>query len=327
MRARMPTRTFMLESPEKRFWDVSWDGAAVEITQGKWGTNGRAREVTFETEVERDAFVAAQIAKALKKGYREVTEIAPAADVSYAKEIAALRAFVESRRRTAWLPQFEPGTEGIGVVRGPMTMAPGEPWPRCSSCGEEMSGLLELDLARVPADYLRQDSLVQLFWCEAWETKDAAPVVCAAASGGWLARRAPRGSDRRSIPNPRGASPFAIVGFTPFDELPPSDPEIRARFEGLSAGLSDDELLRSVGVTLKDSEDPVDAFLQALGGARNEHKLGGFPTFVQAYTRPFSHQIFQIEMSSPFRVNFGDLGAGHLLLGEDGSVDFFWSCH
>jgi predicted DNA-binding WGR domain protein len=321
----MPTRTFVLEGTEKRFWDISWEGPVVEITQGKWGTNGRAREATFETEAARDAFVDAQIAKVLKKGYGEVAEVAPAAEVSYAKEVATLRAFVESRRQTAWLPRFEPGTEGIGVVRGPMTMAPGEPWPRCPSCGEGMSGLLELDLARVPAEHLRDDSLVQLFWCEAWEANDAAPVVCS-ASGGWLARRTLRGSNRRSGLNPRGATPFAIVGFTPFDELPPSDPEISARFEELSPGLVD-ELLRSVGVTPQESEDLVDALLRGLGPARNEHKLGGFPTFVQDCRLPFKRQIFQIEMSSPFKVNFGDLGAGHLLLGEGGSIDFFWSCH
>jgi hypothetical protein len=117
------------------------------------------------------------------------------------------------------------------------------------------------------------------------------------------------------------------VGFTPFDELPWDDPELSARFEATPPGVLDD-LLRSVGETPRGSEDALTAFVRGLGNpARNVHKLGGYPTFVQECRVPFSHAIFQIENGAPFNVNFGDLGAGHLLLGEGGRVEFFWSCH
>jgi predicted DNA-binding WGR domain protein len=61
--------------------------------------------------------------------------------------------------------------------------------------------------------------------------------------------------------------------------------------------------------------------------ARNVHKLGGFPTFVQDFDEPYAHAMFQIEMNDPFNMNFGDLGAGHLLQRADRSLRFFWSCH
>jgi predicted DNA-binding WGR domain protein len=323
----MPTRTFILEGESKRFWDISWDGSAVEITSGKWGTQGRAREASFATAAARDAFIAAEIQKVEKKGYREIGEIAPAPDVAppSAGKVATLRALVERRRRPAWLPRFEPGSDGSAVVRGPMTLDRDEAWPTCRQCGRDLTGLFELDLAGVPADHLRDDALVQLFWCEAWEESGSVDV-CTASQGGWLARRHRRGGKKRHALTRRGA-PFAIVDFTRYDELPPGVGDLRERFEAASQDVIDD-LLRSVGATLEGAVDEYDALVRGLGlAARNEHKLGGFPTFVQEYERPFRHQIFQIEEKAPFDVNFGDLGAGHLLLGVEGAIEFTWASH
>ena len=63
----MPTRAFVLDRPKRRFWDISWAGPSVEITSGTWGADGRARNAMFSAERERDAFIAAEIAKIIKK--------------------------------------------------------------------------------------------------------------------------------------------------------------------------------------------------------------------------------------------------------------------
>lgn len=323
----MPTRSFTIETKDRRFWDISWDGPDVEIVSGMWGTAGRVRESSFASVSARDAFVAAEIAKIVKKGYRETAEIAPAPDVaaSNARKVAALRKAVLDRCRPTWVPTFQAGTAGASTVRGPMTMDPNEVWPACRCCGEAMSGLLELDLSTVPAMDLRHDSLIQMFWCEAWERRNS-DDVCTVGEGGMLARRRGRAGEKRLVASQRG-TPFVIVGWTRYEEAPTSAGELRERFENASDELLDD-LLRSVGASLEGAVDAYDAFVRALGvQARNQHKLGGFPTFVQAYERPFAHQIFQMEQSAPFDVNFGDLGAGHLLLGTGGDVQFTWASH
>lgn len=322
----MPTRTFVLEGERKRFWDISWDGIDVEITSGTWGSQGRARSVLFPSESARDTFIAAEIKKIEKKGYRESSEIAPAPEVAphNARKVAELRSLVEARRKPAWLPRFEPGSEGVGRIRGPMTLARDEPWPKCGACGGDLTGLFELDLAAVPAKQLRADALLQLFWCEAWEQDGN--DVCTIDPSGWLARRHGRDGEKRTGPSGRGA-PFALVDWVQHDELPPAADELREHFERASQEVIDD-LLRSVGATLEGAIDEYDAFVRGLGlAARNEHKLGGFPTFVQEHSRPFQEQVFQIEAKAPFDVNFGDLGAGHLLLLADGTIDFWWACH
>ena len=96
----MPTtRSFVLEKNDaKKFWDITWDGPLVEITSGKWGTNGRAREQGFESLVERDAYIAAQIARIRKQGYLEIGDIAPAAELATpepGKHMAAIRGKAE----------------------------------------------------------------------------------------------------------------------------------------------------------------------------------------------------------------------------------------
>lgn len=326
----MATRTFVLEGEPRRFWDVSWEGPLVEITSGKWGTQGRAREASFATLGEREAFVAAEIAKITRKGYREVNEVAPAPEVAPdARKVAALRARIEARQVPAWLPTFAPGSEGIGVVRGPMTFDRDEPWPTCGVCGEPLAALLELDLARVPAEHLRADALVQLFWCEAWEELGRADV-CSVSPRAWLARRRRRSGEKRASRATRG-TPCAIVGFTRHEEAPLAVGALRADFEAASQETLD-ALLASVGapadLNVTDPDDLHEAVVRALGlYPRNEHKLGGVPTFVQEYERPFRSQIFQLEAKAPFDVNFGDVGAGHVLLGADGTVHFTWASH
>ena len=79
------------------------------------------------------------------------------------------------------------------------------------------------------------------------------------------------------------------------------------------------------------AHDELDAIARALDvRAKNVHKLGGYPTFVQEYEREYVHQVFQIETGTPFDVNFGDAGAGHLLACGSGAslgYTFNWSCH
>ena len=107
----------MLEGATKRFWGVTWQGGEVEITSGAWGANGRAHSARFETVAERDAFVAVEIGKVLKKGYREADAVAPAADMApgaYERAVEALASRIVARRRPAWLPSFEPGEQGTG---------------------------------------------------------------------------------------------------------------------------------------------------------------------------------------------------------------------
>jgi hypothetical protein len=61
--------------------------------------------------------------------------------------------------------------------------------------------------------------------------------------------------------------------------------------------------------------------------ARNANKLGGFPTFVQECDVPFAWPLFQLEAQEPFNANFGDIGAGHLLVSASGDLRFFWASH
>ena len=323
----MPTRSFVFdENGSKKFWDITWDGPIVEITRGKWGTNGRAHEESFASPGERDAYIATQIARITKQGYREVVDVAPAADLAtpdHATRAANVRAKVEKLARPAWLPVFGSG-DGAGRVRAPMTMTPGEPWPACPQCKRPLSGVFELDMTQLPAMHLRRDGVAQLFWCEAWEVEGG--DVCT-ASGGWLARWHAAGSHR--VAGPRTTStPRAIVDWTRIDELPrETPPEMKAIFDEGDPDLVA-ELLRSVGVVEAEDYDTFNGYAKGLGlAAVNKHKLGGHPTFVQECNVPFAHQLFQIEMQPPFDMNLGDLGAAHLLVDKRGELRFFWACH
>jgi predicted DNA-binding WGR domain protein len=324
----MPTtRSFLLEQGGvKKFWDISWDGPTVEVTSGKWGTNGRAREKTFDSPTERDAYIAAQIAKVRKQGYIEVDTIAPTPDFAtqdHAKRAAAVRAKVDRLLRPAWLPTFAPG-DGVGRVRAPMTLAPDEAWPTCPHCERPLSGVLELDMNQLPATHLRREGVAQLFWCEAWEADGG--DVCT-VSGGWLARWHAAGTHR--VAGPRtSTSPIAIVDWERIDELPrDTPPEMKAIFDDGDPDLVA-ELLRSVGVDEAEDYDAFNAYAKGLRrGAVNKHKLAGYPTFVQECVVPFEHQLFQIEMQPPFDMNLGDVGAAHLLIDRRGELRFFWACH
>jgi predicted DNA-binding WGR domain protein len=327
----MATRTFVLgEGGERRFWDITWEGAFVEISTGKWGTNGRASERSFETPEARDAFIQASILRATKKGYREVGDIAPAPDPAvstpaHEREVARIRRLVEANALPAWLPRFATGTEGLGVVRGPMTLARDEAWPRCGVCSEPLSALLELDLSRAPGP-LREECLVQLFGCEAWEARGS-DRVCITDDAAWLARRHGLEGERRPPPASQRGTPSAITEWVPCIELPARPGALGAELDEAAPELID-ELLRSVGATLDGAVDAYDAFVRGLGHqARNVHKLGGYPTFVQDDDAPGSRQLFQLEESEPFDVNFGDQGAGHLLLTPTKKLRFTWSSH
>lgn len=322
----MPTRAFVLEGPPKKFWDVSWDGGDVEITSGAWGTDGRAKSSSFDSPKERDAFIAAEIAKVVKKGYRETKDIAPASDAASAGSVLEanrLAARILGTTRRAWFPIFTTGDDGPHRVRGGMMLDPGEPWPVCPVCGEALTGLLELDRSALPDGAPKGDDLAQLFWCEAWERRPGAQPC--PADDGWLARLRPRTGERRTGP---GYEPVSITGWKGFDELAP-----RAD-EGLRQALDDadpeviDALLRTRGAA-RNADDPYRAVAQASGkAARSIHKLGGWAVTVQeSEDVDAGLALFQIEMQPPFNANFGDVGAAHLYLGPRGRLGFYWSCH
>jgi predicted DNA-binding WGR domain protein len=339
------TRSFLRRDADaQRFWDVSWEDLRVEITSGKWRTNGRSRHAVFDSTRERDAFLSQEIQKVLAKGYAESCLIAPPAPDKAAtgslRAAASLRKRIEALVRPAWLPAFENGSEHpsrFGTVRGPMTLAIGEEWPRCARCGNELSALLEFDLRDVPATHLRADALVQLFWCEAWE-RDGGRDVCI-VSGGYLARRRQRSGSRTDGPaTVHGArTPSSIVGWTEIHELPllcltelggildEADPAV---IDALLRAVHIDDLDYTT-VSELDGAAVYEKVANKLGVApQNRHKLGGHPTFVQQYgDPPFVEQVFQIEQSAPFDANFGDVGAAHLLALVDGSIGLFWSGH
>jgi predicted DNA-binding WGR domain protein len=327
----MGTRSFVLEGADKRFWDVSWDGPDVEITSGKWGKAGRARTETFTSATARDTFIAAEIAKVLKKGYVEIGEIAPAADAPTAateRAVASLRNRIEKTRRRAFLPTFVEGSAGMARVRGPMTLDAGEVWPACPVCSAPLSGLFELDAHALPEPSLREDALVQLFWCEAWEGRKGAEVCT--ARGGWLARRRARTGTLHPQPaHARAPRPFAIVDWTAVDEIAPSPPsELREALDEADPEVIR-ALLRSVNAA-DGEEDPYRAVAKALGlAARTSPKLGGWPVFVQEPPADVAaaHLLFQIEAAPPFDVNFGDVGAGQLVVDGRGALRFFWASH
>ncbi len=260
-----------------------------------------------------------------------------ASDEKSRRKAEALKKRIEALVAPAWLPVFEPGLEGpsrFGTVRGPMTLGPRDAWPICPRCYGPLSPLLELDLRDSPAPHLRDDALVQLFWCETWERRED-PVVCP-TEGGYFARRRRRTGQRTDGPAPvRDRPPHSIAGWIAVSELPTLDlTDLGPVLDACDPAVVE-HLLRSVHIdhldwtTLAELDGAavyraVADRLEAL--PRIAHKLAGYPTFVQQYRGPpYANQVFQLETSAPFDVNFGD-GAGHLLAQPDGALGFFWSC-
>lgn len=322
----MPTRTFVIEKDgKKRFWDVSWGGSEVEISSGAWGTSGRARNRTFASVSERDAFIAAEVLKVVKQGFVETGTVAPVFDepgTRVGRKVTAWRERFEALAAPAWLPTFGEGPEVHGRVRGPMTLAAAEPWPVCPSCRRRLSPVLELDRTRLPDARLRANDLVQLFVCEAWRSEEATSRGC--IFDGWLARVHALGGVLRDEA-PAFGTRTSIIGWTQIVELPPElDQALRNELEA-----EEPEVIEAL---LRGAEDdgisPYRSWAEASGrAARNVHKLGGFPTFVQECSWPYVAQLFQVEARLPFSLNLGDVGAGHLLLMPLGEVRFFWASH
>lgn len=324
----MPTRTFLHEAEgKKRFWDISWDAGEVEISSGVWGTNGRARNRSFPSVDARDAFIAAELRKVLAKGFVEVNAVAPAAQVDPApihRKVQAWSKRFLNTTRDAWAPIFAPCDQPVGRVRGGLTLKTDEPWPRCPSCGRAMSALLELDGALVPDPTLRRALLLQLLVCESWA--DGEPTSGDCILNGWQARWHARDGGRRNEGPTSRFTEVLIAGWSHFLEVAPElEPAIRAEFDEEAPEVIE-ALLREVNAA--DDGLPYRAWAAGAGrAARNVHKLGGWPTFVQPCSIAFTRQVFQLEMSAPFHANLGDLGAGHVLLTATDDVRFFWACH
>ena len=323
------TRSFVLQSDaEKRFWDITWDGPMVEISSGKWGTTGRSRDRKFALERERDAFIADEIRKTLKKGYLESNTLAPIAAAPN-PQLSRAQAFIaqlESMRRSAARPVFSSTVGAFGTVRGPMMLDAEEPWPLCSQCGKPLSALLELDLEKVPIMSLQSGAVAQVFWCEASE-QPSAKIIC---TGGYLARFHRRTSRIVEGPPPTRRVTIHIADWIMFAELPPYD----ALRDAMTARLENVDFVNALATLVPGIDtdaagiDVYNALTISMGAPEtNEHKLGGWPTFVQAGPNPASVQIFQLEHGAPFTINFGDGGAGHLFFDTKGQLEFYWSCH
>lgn len=326
----MPTRSFVIETDgQKRFWDISWEGGEVEISSGAWGTSGRARQKTFTGPAERDAFIAAEIRKVEKKGYREMSGVAPVTDAPAAGLEARVTAWerrLASLVTRAWAPVFE-GERGVGgTVRGPLTLLEDEPWPTCPACARPSASILELDCSRLPDAALVRPVLVQLVMCESWTLEEPQNAACI-FDGCQVRLHERRGSPRRGASTGAGVG---IAGWTAFDEAPPSlDPGLREQLdqEG-EAVLSALAARWGADAEALDAWDLYQHWASHTGvAARNVHKLGGWPTFVQECPLRFSRQLFQLEQQAPVNANFGDLGAGHLVLMPNGDVRFFWAGH
>jgi hypothetical protein len=184
--------------------------------------------------------------------------------------------------------------------------------------------VLELDRSRLPDPGLRAQGLVQLFTCEAWTSDEATSAAC--IFDGWLARTHEPSGVSREGPAPHHQR-TGLCGWTQFLELPPAldralDDELEAEapevIEALLRGVSAEDTGRSVYRTWAEGSGQA---------ARNVHKLGGFPTFVQECPLKYTRQLFQLECNGPFDLNLGDIGAGHLLLTPSGEVRFYWASH
>lgn len=196
--------------------------------------------------------------------------------------MSARHAGLEALRQTAWMPRFgRRGDDAFGVIRGGMTLLPGEDWPRCA-CGAPLTGLLELDLSRVPAAPLRSEALLQVFLCEANGGE------CAVLRQG-LARLHGLSGEARQPPGPgtsRADAAF-ITGWSSHEELPWSP--FFAPCAALSAELEADGLdyrthVRELGLE-----------------ARRGSKLGGYARSGSAHVeRRQSELLFQMEQEPPF---------------------------
>lgn len=95
----------------------------------------------------------------------------------------------------------------------------------------------------------------------------------------------------------------------------------------------------AVTLTPRDEPAPVpyddrcdwpDAVCEAYDAALRGNKLGGAPGWVQFEETPGEGYalLLQLEMGDvPFKVNFGDCGAGYAFLAPDGrSGKFLWQC-
>jgi len=91
--------------------------------------------------------------------------------------------------------------------------------------------------------------------------------------------------------------------------------------------LSEDPVFVPEEAQLRMEEPDRLAYLEALEG----NKLGGSPLFIQSDELPFSkpwHLLLQLDSANtPFWINFGDAGIGHLFINGNGTVGkFLWQC-
>lgn len=316
MNASVRTRSFRLGD---RFWEISWTGLFAEIESGVVGKRGRAREHSFASASELDAFVAARIASTTKKGFAECDPASLAGpDVTdpFQKRVEDV---ARRLRRDALVPETEPGDGPPDASRfgGLPWLLAGEDTVDCGRCHAPMPLVLQLRRDDVPAPWQRlfAADLIQFFLCDSacqgddgWEPFARSSLVRHVP----LCAPGPTGRPGRGLP----ALPGKLVrGWARRDDHP--------SYEDLLREVPDADVL-AISAALKTRGDtPLEG-----------EKLGGWPHWIQSASYPrctcgaLMQPFFQVDSHHTLPIQLGDTGVGWMVhCSSCQAMTFLWqSC-
>ncbi|WP_345220492.1 DUF1963 domain-containing protein [Hymenobacter koreensis] len=234
---------------------------------------------------------------------------------------ADILAWREAARRPLWLPLTQAGQSDTNPNRfgGTPSLAAGETWPCCQTCGAVMPLFLQLDTGSLPtgAPLAKEGSagLLQLFGCR------QKSCLAFTQDGSALARVLPVAPRYPTYSTVRTAvlAPNTITGWQAETQEPTSD-----EWDEANGQLPPD---------FTDDDDAVD--YPWFRNGRSRDKLGGWPDWVQfpeystcrVCERPHT-LVFQLESEENLDFVFGDVGTAYLTYcaQHPDELTFSWQC-
>jgi uncharacterized protein YwqG len=254
--------------------------------------------------------------------------------------VKALEPWRAKHRRPAWDPVVAEGDgpRDASKFGGIPWVGPEAPWPDCTSCDAPMPLLVQLDLAKLPAELAGRfgTGLLQLFYCtrddcdgSGWEPfgDEVSRVRVVKPAGPGLE---PAEEQREELVPAK-----KIVGWERFlDEPEPGE------HEELGLSYDYDFSAKTVTVDCPDvglTGEVVDELevAEAIADSRGGDKLAGWPNWVQGVEYPDCSRcgkrmefVFQVDSNDNIPFMFGDVGRGHITQCPDHKdvVAFGWAC-